>query len=122
MIRILSRLVIAWTLVVGVGCSKTGGGDAGAPQKTSLQEVADLIRSTTLPNGKGPAKVADFDKLQSTYYSGYQAVKSGDVVVVWGAGMKGEGASGKGGEVIAYEKDAPNSGGYVLLNSGEIKQ
>ena len=35
--------------------------------------------------------MADFDKLQSTYYSGYQAVKSGDVVVVWGAGMKGGG-------------------------------
>jgi hypothetical protein len=37
--------------------------------------------------------------------------------------MKGEGDAGKGGgDVIAYEKNAPNGGGYVLLTSGEVKQ
>jgi hypothetical protein len=123
MIRVLTGLAFGCALVVGSGCSKTGGGvGSGDQQETTLREVADLIRATTQPNGKGPARVADFEKLQSTYYSGYQAVKSGDVVVIWGAGMKGEGATGSGGEVIAYEKDAPNNGGFVLLNSGEVKK
>ena len=27
-----------------------------------------------------------------------------------------------GGEVLAYENDAPNTGGYVLLTSGEVKK
>jgi len=122
MTRVLSNLVIGCVLVFGAGCSKTGGGGSGVAQETSLQEIGDLIRATTQSNGKGPAKVADFDKLQSMYPSGYQAVKSGDVVVIWGAGMKGEGAKGSGGDVIAYEKDAPNSGGFVLLTSGEVKK
>lgn len=43
--------------------------------------------------------------------------------MVWGAGMKGEGESRKGGgEVIAYEKDEAISGGYALLTSGEINK
>lgn len=123
MIRVLTGLAFGCALVVGAGCSKTGGAaGSGDAQETTFREVADLIRATTQPNGKGPARVADFDRLESTYYSGYQAVKSGDVVVVWGAGMKGEGATGKGGEVIAYEKDAPTNGGYVLLTGGEVKK
>jgi hypothetical protein len=123
MIRPLSTAVIGIVLAMGAGCSKTGGVASITPQETTLQEVADLIRATTQANGRGPTKVADFDKVQSMYPQGYQAVKSGEVVVIWNTGVKGEGEVAKGGgSIIAYEKDAPNSGGYVLLSSGQIKK
>ncbi|MBO0697639.1 MAG: hypothetical protein J2P46_04540 [Zavarzinella sp.] len=82
-----------------------------------------MLRGATQPDGRGPAKLADLKGAQTVFPHGYQAVKSGDVVVLWGAGVKGEGeAAGKGGEVVAYEKDAPANGGYVLLTSGEVKK
>jgi hypothetical protein len=88
-----------------------------------MAEVADLIRSATQPDGRGPNRVSDFDRVQSIYSRGYQAVKSGQVVVVWGVGVQGEGAGAKGGgDVVAYEKDAPTAGGYVLLTSGQVKK
>jgi hypothetical protein len=110
-------------LAAAAGCSGSGGGGGDqTPQQEALQEVADMIRAAAQPNGRGPAKLADFDKVRSMYPRGYEAVKSGEVVVLWGAGVKGEGEMAKGGEVVAYEKDAPANGGYVLLSGGEIKK
>lgn len=117
-------LLIAVLPVLGAGCSGPGaGGGNQTPQESALHDVADLIRASTQPNGRGPSKLADFDRVRDMYSRGYEAVKSGEVVVLWGAGVKGEGEMAKGGgEVIAYEKDAPTGGGYVLLTSGEVKK
>ena len=117
------RAVVVGVWAALAGCAGAGGGQPAPDQEVALHEVGELVRGTTGPHGKGPAKASDFDKLRTSFPRGYEAVKSGEVVVVWGAGVKGEGdiANG-GGEVVAYEKDAPNSGGYVLLTSGEVKK
>ena len=44
--------------------------------------------------------------MQSMYGRACQAVKSGEVVVIWGGGVKGEDQAGTGGDVVAYEKAA----------------
>jgi hypothetical protein len=49
-------------------------------------------------------------------------VKSGDVVVLWGTTLQGEGDVGKDEIVVAYEKDVPTSGGFVLLSAGTVKK
>jgi len=119
--RVLS-VALLFALGAAAGCGRSGGGGGGGDAKAAtIQEVADLIRSSTQPNGQGPAKLADLSRAQELYPRGYEAVKSGEVVVNWGAGMKGEGEMSKGGDVVAYEKDAPTAGGYVLLSGGEIK-
>jgi hypothetical protein len=116
-------IALLCALGAAAGCSGPGGGKGEqAPQQAVLQDVADMIRATSQPNGRGPTKLADLDRVREMYPRGYEAVKSGEVVVLWGTGVKGEGEMGKGGEVIAYEKDAPTNGGYVLLSSGEVKQ
>ena len=80
-----------------------------------------MLRGATQPNGRGPANLAALHGCQSLFPRGYQAVQSGEVVVLWGAGVKGEGeTTGSGGDVVAYEKDVPTQGGYVLLSSGEV--
>jgi hypothetical protein len=49
-------------------------------------------------------------------------VKSGEVVVLWGAALKGEGAVGQDEAVVAYEKGVPTDGGYVLLSAGTVQK
>jgi hypothetical protein len=112
-------------LLVLAGCSssgESGSGPDGAAQST-MQEVADLLRAASHPGGRGPGKLAELDKVKGMYSHGYDAIKSGDIVVCWGYGVQGEGAIAKGGgEVVAYEKDAPANGGFVLLASGQVKK
>src|SRR5262245_3169881 len=111
------------TLALVTGCSSSGPGKGEqAPQEGILQEVADLLRAGTQPNGRGPTKLSDLDRVQSAYSRAYQAVKSGSVVVLWGAGIKGEGEGATGGDVVAHEKDVPTNGGFVLLTSGQVKK
>jgi hypothetical protein len=120
---LIKRLPIAFGLAILVGCSgqPAGVGDvAGAP--IELLEVGDLVKAAAA-TGRPAGSVADFDKHRPMYPRGYDAVKKGDIVVLWGARPKGEGAVAKGGEeVVAYEKAVPNSGGYVLFSAGSIRK
>jgi hypothetical protein len=120
-IRSLAALAIGLGLVVGCSSRGPGHGEAGSPAVIPLQEVADLLRAAGSPN-RPAARLADFDQFQSMYSKGYDAVKSGDVIVLWGATIKGEGEKGGDEAVAAYEKSAPTAGGYVLLTTGEVKK
>jgi hypothetical protein len=102
------------------GCSSQPGKDA-PPEYTLLQEVNELLR-TAAGARRPPARVADLDRYQSMFPRAHEAVKSGAVVVLWGAAQKGEGESGKDEAVVAYEKAVPTDGGYVLLSAGTVKK
>jgi len=117
---------LALCLAVAAGCSSTPSrtGDGSAPTNAdALHEVGQLLRAYPAKGGKGPAKAADLAPYEQGGPLGYAAVKSGDIVVVWGVTMAGEGdtASGGGTDVIAYEKKTPTEGGSVLLSGGEVK-
>ena len=44
------------------------------------------------------------------------AVADGEVTVYWGAAL------GQGQSIVAYEKNAPTAGGWVLLQDRTVKQ
>jgi hypothetical protein len=69
-----------------------------------------------------PAGVADLDRYKAMFRRGYEAVKSGSVVVLWGTPLKGEGDVGKGEVVLAYKKGVPTDGGFVLMSAGSVKK
>jgi hypothetical protein len=123
--RLLSQL--GWPVIVGVlvlastGCSTSSSGSASAPPTAGddLLEVSGLLRDYTAEFRKGPARVADLQKNEPLYTRGFQAVRTGAVVVVWGVPMPAEGG---GDGVIAYEKKAETDGGAVLLQNGTVKQ
>jgi hypothetical protein len=119
---LLRRVAIAAGLGLLAGCSPYPGGGAASPEFTLLQEVNDLLHAAAGAAGRPPARLADLDPYQAMYPHGYEAVKSGDVVVLWGAALKGEGEAGKGEVVLAYEKGVPTDGGYVLLSAGTVKK
>jgi hypothetical protein len=111
--------------IVGLlaGCSSRPSPPAEAvPSITLLQEVNDLLHATAGRDGRAPARLADVNRYQTLFPRGYAAMKSGDVVVVWGAALKGEGEAGKDEAVVAYEKDVPTNGGFVLLSAGTVKK
>jgi hypothetical protein len=118
-------VAVAVTCFTLVGCSSKSGGDIGdvkgAP--VSLTELADLLHAGGT-NGRPPTQLSDLDRRKSMFPRGYEAVKNGDVVVLWGTPPKGEGEIEKGGseDVVAYEKVVPTEGGYVLYSGGTIKK
>src|SRR5262249_3233357 len=88
-----------------------------------LREVAGLLAAYSGETGRGPSRPADLARYELGFPLGYQAVQSGAIVVVWGARMLGEGEIANASDgVIAYEKKAPDEGGMVLLENGNIKQ
>jgi hypothetical protein len=112
-------------LVAGLGlfagCSSNPAKDA-PPEYGLLQEVNDLLHAAAGASRRPPARLADLDGYKSMFPRAYAAVKSGDVVVLWGAAQKGEGEAGKDEAVVAYEKAVPSSSGYVLLSAGTVKK
>jgi hypothetical protein len=113
--------LVALVCALVVGCSSQPQGEA-APEFTVLQEVNDLLRAATGAAGRPPARLADLDRYQSMFPRAYAAVQSGNVVVVWGAALKGEGDASQDQTVVAYEKAAPTDGGHVLLSGGAVKK
>jgi len=109
--------------VLGVGCSgsKTGQAVPGQEQQLVLQEVNDLLH-TSSAGGRVPSKLADLQRQEQNFPKGYAAVKSGEIVVLWGTPPQGEGQAGSNESVIAYEKAVPKDGGFVLLSAGTIKK
>jgi len=103
------------------GCSSQPRGASVAPETTLLQDVNDLLRAAGTP-GRLPSKLSDLDRSQNLFPRGYEAVKAGNVVVLWGAPTQGEGNVGKNEVVVAYEKNVPTEGGYVLLSAGTVEK
>ena len=121
MTRILSAFVLAAALA---GCSSKPEAAKAPSTNDALQEVGGLIGAYTGEYRKGPAKAADLARYENGFPLGYAALKSGDVVVLWGATVViEEGGGGAGGTgVVAYEKKVPNEGGFVLLQNNTVKQ
>jgi hypothetical protein len=112
--------LVVFAAMISTGCSSSPTESGSAPPTAAdhLLEVAGLLRDHTVEFKKGPAKLSDMAKNEPLYTRGYQAIKSGTVVVVWSVPMPMEG----GGEgVIAYEKKAESEGGAVLLQNGKVK-
>jgi hypothetical protein len=118
--QLAASLLLALTLA---GCSSgTSNDEVRAPTNAdALRDVANMIRDYTAANNRPPARAADLARFRNVYHVGLQAIESGDVVVLWGASVAGEGGGG-GEAIIAYEKAAPDSGGSVLLENGTVKQ
>jgi hypothetical protein len=117
-------LVLAFVFC-SAGCSSKNSKTDEQASKESLvlRDVDSILRNFSGASGKAPTKALDLAAFESNYQEGYRAVKSGEIVVVWGVKMAGEGeAANAPANVIAYEKKAPTEGGYVLLQNGTIKK
>ena len=84
-----------------------------------MKDAGDLLRCGT----GNHAKLADLAPFEANFPKAFQALKSGDIVVNWGTAMLGEGESAKAPQaIIAHDKEAQASGGWVMFTNGTAKK
>ena len=112
----MTRLALAGVLGLLAGCGPLApppADPADAQKANELREVYDLIALATEGAGRPPASFKELAKLENAFPAGYELVRSGKVVVVWGAGP-----DAGSGRVLAYEKAAKTDGGWVVRRNG----
>jgi hypothetical protein len=117
LLRVFLLLVV---LLAGCSSARKGGASSAPTREDELREVATML--TLLGgSGKGYSKPADLAAFEAGCPLGYQAVRTGAIVIVPGASRPGEGDKGGTDAVVAYEKAVPTEGGLVLLHNGKVK-
>jgi hypothetical protein len=120
MLRLVRALFLATAAVglsAGCGSSNRGGSFEVAPdngERFVLTETGELLRNRTLDTGKPARSQADLARYENAGPTAYNRILKGDIIVLWGVSPKEGAAEG----VLAYEKQTPQSGGFVLMQDG----
>ncbi len=112
-------LFLALPLLI-FGCNSAANDDpAPATHKGELKQFHELYAEYIKKNQTPPKQVSDLDRMEydMVYPSLIGAIKSGRYVMVWGVDL-----NANGGAVVAYEKDAPTQGGWVVTADGTPRQ
>jgi hypothetical protein len=118
-VRVLLALAFLPVLALPSGCGSGSQGLSPAEaqedsRRGMMREIGEMLTLYKASNNKAPASVADVAKYEVGFQIGYLRLKDGTAVVLWGAPLQ-EGAADT---IIAYEKVAPETGGYVLMQDG----
>jgi hypothetical protein len=116
----LYRMGLLLLCVAIVGCASERRVEPEPPrEQIALAELSGLLRIFPKP----PTKVDDFKLYAEGYPIACEAVRRGNVIVIWGVTLPGEGEVGQGTtDIVAYEKSTPTEGGFVLLHNGQVKK
>jgi hypothetical protein len=114
--RLLAFLLGLALLLPGCG-KKIGGGGPVSRSSVVLGEINEILGDYVKSHGKAPAKLQDLAQFEQIYSTGFQALKSGQCVVVYNTKP-----DKSGNAVLAYEKDVPQKGGSVLMSNGTVKE
>jgi hypothetical protein len=112
--------------LLAAGCG--GSNQATTPDQADqirLTQVGELCRQYQFMKKKPPQKLADLGLVQSMGANGYEALRSGDIVLLYSAtlpDLKEDPGHVESSEILAYQKQVPESGGYVLLLNRTIKK
>jgi hypothetical protein len=124
----MSKTILAACCLAGLtaGCGGPANGpltkDAG--EEFVLTQVGELCRMYQHAKKKPPAKFTDLNSVNAMAANGYEALKSGKVVLLYEAPLpdvKEEPGQGPDDEVLAYMADVPQSGGKVLMLNRTVK-
>jgi hypothetical protein len=108
-----------------------GCGGSNAPRtvdqvgQDNLTEVGELYRHYQFTKKKSPQKLTDLNTLRSMGGNGYEALRTGSIVLLYNATLPDtdEGPShAESNEVLAYQKEVPENGGYVLMLNRVVKK
>jgi hypothetical protein len=103
-------------------CSGPTKPPAASPAKSDeLSELPTILINYSGQHGKGPMKPTDLAPFEAGAPLAYRSLLSGALVLVPGAMMPGEGDLANATEaIVAYEKDTPTAGGFVLRHNGKV--
>jgi hypothetical protein len=103
-----------------VGCSGTPKNDApsGPTGAQTAEDVAGMLKDHYEQTQKAPTGLASLTDAPASHPVGHAAVASGEFVVFWKAPI----SASSSGTVLAYHKDVPASGGFVVMQDGSVQQ
>ena len=81
-----------------------------------MEEIGEMLRTMELDSSKPPASAADLGRVDPLLPLSAEALRTGEIVYIWGAGLSPTGA----GKVLAYEKKAETERGWVLMQDGKV--
>jgi hypothetical protein len=119
-------LTVCCLALLAAGC-----GGTNAPRSTdqvaqdNLAQVGELYRHYQFTKKKPPQKVADLGLVRSLAGNGFEALQSGKIIALYGATLPDtdeDPGHAESSEVLAYEKEVPESGGYVLMLNRTTKK
>jgi len=111
--------LFAWSVIALAGC---GGGQpeaTPAPKdpEGALNQLGETYRYLSIQKLKTPTQLADLSEYSGNLEAALPLLQSGDLVlffnVPYSSGSK---------DVLAHQKDAPTSGGWVLLRNGTVSK
>lgn len=117
MMKQLTRYAIGIALACIVGCGGTppSGSQFDMSGQQKMGELMELLSSAQLTLKRPPANIKELEKCARAGPFAFEAVSKGDFVVVWKATL------GQGNAVVAYQKDVPAQGGWVILQDRTVK-
>src|SRR5205823_3309087 len=123
---LLIGLMAAWLCGCGGGQATLGPAEAAeAKQSSTLTDVAEAYRVYSITKNQPPKKAADMDTVAAIGGNGVPAVRAGEIVVQWGATLPDtneEPGKNPSPQVLAYWKQVPEQGGYVLMLDRTVKK
>src|SRR5258708_24337789 len=105
--------------------------DKSKPRNLSEEEKLDALKDLALclvgysdANGRGPSRLEDLKGLvdDESYQLIASQIGTGEVIVAWGVSSSALVKSGTGDHVVAYYKDVPTKGGYIVLADQSTKK
>ncbi len=118
--QVWSALLVLFTLCLLSSCKGNTEGSVETSRRTvELEEVWQLYNTYLSEKNRPPTSIRDLQHLEPAYAVGYQALLQGQCVAYWNVNPKDRPNAGE--TILAYEKDAPKQGGYVLLLDGKVK-
>jgi len=115
---ILRALPVLLLAIFLPACSSTPQPQPAPPADITegLKELGEWYKYRAAEKLPPPARAEDLAESEAVLGNAWRLIQDGAVVVVWRVGH-----SPGSTDVLAYEKDAPNSGGKVLLRNGTVK-
>jgi hypothetical protein len=91
----------------------------------NLVQVGELCRIFQFSKKKPPQKLDVFNSLRTQGMNGYEALRNSEIVLLYNATLPDldeDPGHAESGEILAYEKQVPESGGSVLLLNRTVKK
>jgi hypothetical protein len=121
-IRAICGLSLLAITLLALGCGG-GSGDSeskttGAPSaKQALDDLVNLLNHLKSENKPPPATIKDIEPIEPVFPGAYLGLVREEIVYVWGTTIDPAGAD----KVLAYEKAAEATSGWVLMQDGSLK-